>query len=127
MSGLREVRDASRTVTGPLRSALAEIRTDARARRAALVAGAVVGLAAARVHWYGFFLGGALVGLVSTDAKRGLAAGLGFGLLAWAVFAGLMAANGGLMQYAGMGRLLYLSVAIPVGLSALGSLVRAVV
>jgi hypothetical protein len=43
------------------------------------------------------------------------------------VFAGLVTANGGLVQYAGTGQLLYLSVGVPVGLSALGSLVRGVV
>ncbi|WP_276281732.1 hypothetical protein [Halorussus caseinilyticus] len=109
------------------RAWLREVRSDARARWAGLLAGTVVGLAAAWVHWYGFLVGGALVGLVSADAKRGLLAGVGFGLVAWAVFAGLVAANGGLVAYAGMGRLLYLSVGIPVGLAALGSLVRGVV
>ncbi|WP_435178012.1 hypothetical protein [Halorussus sp. AFM4] len=112
---------------GAVSTALAEIRGDARARRAALVAGAVAGLAAARVHWYGLLLGGALVGLVSRDVKRGLLAGVGFGLLAWAVFAGLVASTGGLGAYLATGRLFYLSVGIPVGLAALGSLVRGVV
>ncbi|WP_128478195.1 hypothetical protein [Halorussus pelagicus] len=127
MSELSDDLTASRAETGPLGSALAEIRTDARARWAALLAGVVVGLAAAWVHWYGFLLGGAVVGLASKNVKRGLAAGIAFGVLAWAVFAVLVAANGGLVQYARMGRLLYLSVGIPVGLSALGSLVRGVV
>ncbi|UPW00084.1 hypothetical protein M0R88_16410 [Halorussus gelatinilyticus] len=127
MSGLLGDQGTSSGDTGPLGSALAEIRGDRRARWAALVGGAAVGLAAAWVHWYGFLLGGALVGLASKDLKRALAAGAGLGLLAWAAFAGLVAANGVLLQYAGMGRLLYLSVGIPVGLSALGSLVRGVV
>jgi hypothetical protein len=116
--------------SGAISSALAEIRGDARARWAALVAGTVLGLAAAWVHWYGFVLGGALVGLASTDLKRALAAGLGFGLLAWGVFVGLVASGSGfagVVRYAEMGRLLYLSAGIPVGLSALGSLVRGVV
>ena len=122
MSGLLGDRGAGSGDTGPVGSALAEIRADPRARWAALVGGTAVGLAAAWVHWYGFVLGGA-----STDFKRARAAGLGFGLLAWAVFAGLVAANGGLAQYAEMGRLLYLSAGIPVGLGLLGSLVRGVV
>lgn len=112
---------------GVARAWLRGVRTDRRARWFAFVAAVAVGLAAARVHWYGFVLGGALVGLASVNAKRGLLAGVGFGALAWTVFAGLVAANGALVAYAGMGRLLYLSVAIPVALSALGSLVRAVV
>jgi short subunit fatty acids transporter len=127
MSGLLGDRGAGSSDTGPVGSALAEIRADPRARWAALVGGAAVGLAAAWLHWYGFLLGGALVGLASKDFKRALAAGLGFGLLAWAAFAGLVAANGGLAQYAEMGRLLYLSAGIPVGLGLLGSLVRGVV
>ncbi|WP_135825821.1 hypothetical protein [Halorussus ruber] len=116
--------------SGAISSALAEIRGDARARWAALVAGTVLGLAAAWVHWYGFLLGGALVGLASKDLKRALAAGLGFGLLAWGVFVGLVASGSGfagVVQYAETGRLLFLSAGIPVGLSALGSLVRGVV
>jgi hypothetical protein len=115
---------------GAISTALAEIRGDTRARWAALAAGAVVGLLAAWIHWYGFLLGGALVGLASKDTKRGLLAGIGFGLLAWFVFAGLVATTGGLVgvvKYAEMGRLLYLSLGIPVGLSALGSLIRSVI
>ncbi|WP_135854665.1 hypothetical protein [Halorussus salinus] len=127
MSGLLGDRGAGSRDAGPFGSALAEIRGDRRARWAALVGGAAVGLAAAWLHWYGFLLGGALVGLSSKDLKRALAAGVGFGLLAWAVFAGLVAANGGLVRYAEMGRLLYLSVGIPVGLSTLGSLLRGAV
>jgi hypothetical protein len=109
-----------------VRSWLADVRADRRARWAATLAGIVVGLTVAWVHWLGFVLGGALVGLAATDAKRALAAGLGFGLLAWGVFAGLLAANGALAGYFAMGRLLYLSVGIPVVGALLGSLVRAV-
>lgn len=112
---------------GVVRGWLRELRTDRRTRRFAMLAGVAVGLAAAQVHWYGLVLGGALVGLVSKNTKRALVAGLGFGLLAWGVFAGLLAANDALLAYAGTGRLLYLSVGIPVGLGALGSLVRGVV
>jgi hypothetical protein len=127
MSKIREDRAAGRSDPGAVRTALAEIRGDARARWAALAAGAAIGLLAAWVHWYGFLLGGALVGLASQDLKRGLAAGISFGLLGWAVFVGLVATTGALDAYLGMGRLLYLSIGIPVGLSTLGSLVRGVV
>jgi short subunit fatty acids transporter len=130
MSEVREDQTTGRGSSGAISSALAEIRGDVRARWAALVAATVLGLAAAWIHWYGLLLGGALVGLASKDLKRALAAGIGFGLLAWVAFVGLMATNGGtasVVQYAETGRLLYLSVGIPVGLSALGSLVRGVV
>lgn len=109
-----------------IRAWLTEVRTNRRERWASFAAAAVVGLAVAWVHWYGFLLGGALVGLVSKNAKRGLLAGIGFGLLAWAVFVALLASNGTLGPYLGMGRLLGLSAAIPVVASALGSLVRGV-
>ena len=109
------------------RAWLREVRTNRRERWYALAAAAVVGLAVAWVHWYGFVLGGALVGLVSKDAKRGLLAGVGFGLLAWVVFAGLLASNGALGAYLGMGQVTTVSAAIPVVGAALGSLVRGVV
>lgn len=108
-------------------AALAEIRSDARARRSALALGAIVGLAVAWVHWYGFLLGGALVGLVSKDGKHAVLAGVAFGLLAWVGFVGLLASHGALVEYAAMGRVLYVSAAIPVVASTLGSLVRGVV
>ena len=133
MSKVREERRGGRpsdSEDGAITSALAEIRGDARARWAALAAGAVVGLLTAWVHWYGFVLGGALVGLASKDAKRALAAGIGVGLLGWVVFVGSVATGSelvGVVKYAEMGRLLYLSAGIPVGLSALGSLVRGVI
>jgi len=112
---------------GVARAWLRELRTDRRTRWFAILGGVAVGLAAAQVHWYGLVLGGALVGLVSKNATRALLAGLGFGLLAWGVFAGLLAANDALLAYAGMGQLTALSLGIPVALSALGSLVRGVV
>ena len=109
------------------RAWLAEVRANRRPRWYALAAATVVGLAAAWIHWYGFVLGGALVGLVSKDVKRGLLAGIGFGLLAWIVFAALLASNGSLGAYLGMGQILGLSAAIPMVGAALGSLVRGVV
>lgn len=109
------------------RSWLTEVRADGRARFAAVLAGVALGLAVAWVHWSGLVLGGALVGLVSKNVKRGLLAGLAFGLFAWAVFAALIGSNGGLMAYLEMGRITAVSVAIPVVGSLLGSLVRGVV
>ena len=106
---------------------LAEVRTDRRARWAALLAGIALDLALAQVHWLGFVLGGALVGLVSKTAARAVLAGLAFGLLAWVAFVALLAANGALVEYAAMGRLLSLSLGIPVAGAVLGSLVRGVV
>lgn len=56
-------------------------------RRAAFLPVAVlVGLLLAAVHWAGLAVGGALVGLAATSTRRGLLAGAGFGVLAWATF-----------------------------------------
>ena len=109
-----------------VRAWLAEIRAERRARWFALAAAVVVGLAAAQVHWYGLFLGGALVGLVSKTARRGLLAGVAFGILAWAAFAAQLGSHGALAAYLGMGRVFYLSAAIPVVAGAVGSLIRGV-
>ena len=106
---------------------LAAVRRDPRKRAAALAVGAVVGLAVAQVHWVGLVLGGALVGLASRDLLHALAAGLAFGVLAWLAFAALLAARGALDGYLGAGRLLYVSVAIPLLGGTFGSLARGVV
>ncbi|USZ67958.1 hypothetical protein NGM10_14640 [Halorussus salilacus] len=111
----------------PFGSALDEIRANRRPRWLALAAAVAVGLAAAQVHWYGFLVGGALVGLVSKTTARALLAGIAFGLLAVAVFSGLLASNGALWRAAAMGEAFYLGVAIPVVGAGLGSLVRGVV
>lgn len=109
-----------------LGGALDEIRTNRRPRWFALAAAVVVGLAAAQVHWYGFLVGGALVGLVSKTTARGLLAGLAFGIFAWLVFAALLASNGALWKATAMGQLLAVSAAIPVVGAGLGSLVRGI-
>ena len=109
------------------RTWLRELRSNRRERWYALLGATIVGLAAAWVHWYGFVLGGALAGLVSKNLRRGLLAGLGFGLLAWVVFAALLASHGVLAAYLGMVQVTALSVAIPIVGGLLGSLVRGVV
>ncbi|WP_132058436.1 hypothetical protein [Halorussus amylolyticus] len=110
-----------------LRAWLGELREDRRARWFAVATAVAIGLAVAQIHWYGFVLGGALVGLVSKDTKRALLAGLAFGILAWVVFAGVLASNGALLKYVEMGQVLGVSAAIPVVAAGLGSLVRGVV
>jgi hypothetical protein len=106
---------------------LRELRSNRRERWYALLGATILGLAAACVHWYGFVFGGALVGLVSKNLKHGLLTGLGFGLLAWVIFATLLASHGTLGPYLGMGQITALSAVIPVAGALLGSLVRGVV
>ncbi|NHN48995.1 hypothetical protein G9464_15535 [Halostella sp. JP-L12] len=103
---------------------LAAVRSDPRKRAGAIAVGAVLGLALAQVHWVGFVLGGALVGLASRDLPRALVAGLAFGVVAVLAFAALLAARGALGGYLSAGQLLYVSVAIPLLGGTLGSLAR---
>lgn len=64
---------------------LGAVRTAPRRRRFALVLALGAGLALAWVHWLGLFVAGALVGLVSENLPKALAAGLGVGVLALAL------------------------------------------
>lgn len=59
---------------------------DLRANLALLSGAAVVGIILSAVHWIGLAVGGALVGFAASSTKRGILAGVGFGLLAWVVF-----------------------------------------
>jgi len=101
------------------------VRGDPRRQAVAFAVAAVVGLALATVHPLGFLVGGALVSLPTANWRRGLLAGLAFGVLGWLAFAGLLAANGSFERYLAMGRILALSVAIPVVAGLVGGLARA--
>lgn len=105
---------------------LDDLRAAPTRRRLATAGAIVVGLAVVWVHWLGFVVGGALVALLQPSLRRGLLAGLGFGLLAWLVFAGWLATTGDLSLYLGMGRVFALSAAIPFVGSLLGALARGV-
>jgi len=93
-------------------------------RRRALVAvvAVVASLALARVHWLGLLVGGIAVGLLAASWPRALAAGLGFGALAWLVFLGTLWRAGRLAAYWDAGLLLYASVGIPLALGLVGAL-----
>lgn len=64
---------------------LRRARQRSNTRRSLLVAGALLGLLLAWMHWLGLVAGGALVGLASRSVRSAVAAGLGFGLLVLAV------------------------------------------
>lgn len=102
------------------------LRAAPRRRRLATLAAVVLSLAVVRFHWLGFVLGGALVALVQPSLRRGLLAGLGFGVLAWLAFAGWLAVTGDLSRYLGMGQVLAVSTALPLVGALLGSLARGV-
>lgn len=102
------------------------LRATPRHRRLASVGAVAVGLVTVPVHWLGFVLGGALVALVQPSLRRGLLAGLGFGVLVWLAFALWLAGTGDLGLYLGTGQVLAVSTAIPLAGSILGSLVRGI-
>lgn len=109
-------------MTAPLDS----FRTGGRHWLAVLVA-AALGLALATVHPVGFAVGGALVGVLAYNLKRALMAGLGFGLLSLAVFGAVLFANGALDPALATGQMVYVTAAIPLAASVLGSLARGLV
>jgi hypothetical protein len=100
------------------------IRSTPRDRWLVSLGGALVAFAVVTVHWLGFVLGGAVVALAQPSLRRGLLAGLAFGVLAWLAFAGWLAFTGDLARYLGMGEVLAVSTAIPLVGSLLGSLAR---
>lgn len=106
---------------------LDHLRADRYRRRAAILAGAAVGLAVAQLHWIGLLLGGVLVGLASRDLPRALLAGLAFGVGALAVFLASLAVVGAAGPALGMGQLTYLAVGVPIVAGLVGSLARGVV
>jgi hypothetical protein len=106
---------------------LAALRGDLRIRVVVIVVGAIVAVGLGTVHWIGFVIGGTIAGLGQRDFPRGVGAGLLVGALAWLVFAALLVINGTLDAALGMGRILYVSVAIPLVSGVLGGLVRGII
>ena len=91
-----------------VRERLALLREESRYHWPALVAACVVGLVAASLGW-------------------AILAGVGFGLLVLAAWAALLGLAGTFGAAISLGQITYVSVAIALGLPALGSLVRGVV
>lgn len=106
---------------------LATFRESDRERRFLTLAGLVVGLLVALVHWFGFVLGGALVSLPQVSIRRGVLAGLGFGVFAWLGFLVTLGTAGVLDTYVQMTPILAVSTATPILGGLFGSLIRGVV
>jgi hypothetical protein len=111
----------------PLTERLRLIREESPYHWAALVVAIVLGLGLSTVHWVGLVAGGALVGLVAASLRRALLAGLGFGLLALAVWVVLLVLAGSLGEVLATGQLAAISVAIALVGPVFGSLARGVV
>jgi hypothetical protein len=92
-------------------------------RRTVAYAGGVAGaLALASVHWLGLLVGGVVVGLFASTWLRALTGGALFGAVTWVAFVALLADAGRLAGYFDAGRLLALSVAMPLILGLVGGL-----
>lgn len=104
---------------------LTALRDRDRQRRLVVLGGVLVGLGLGSMHWLGLVIGGALVALPARTVPRGLAHGLGLGALGLAVFAVLLAAQGGLTAAVTTGTVGALGLAIGLGAPLLGALVRA--
>ncbi len=102
-----------------------EFRENDRRRLLAVGVAVVVGLALAWGHWLGLLVGGALVSLPTKNWKRGILAGLGFGVLVVVAFGGLLAFYGSFVPVLEMGQITLLAVAIPLVAGGIGGLARA--
>ncbi|MFB6270645.1 MAG: hypothetical protein ABEH83_11910 [Halobacterium sp.] len=91
-------------------------------RRAAFAAALAAALAVSAVHWLGLLAGGVVVGLFARSWPRAIGGGAGFGVFAWVASVLVLADAGRLAGYLDAGQLLYVSVAIPVVLGAVGGL-----
>ena len=105
---------------------LVAIRETRQTRWIALLAAGVLGLGLAWAHWLGLFAAGALVGLVSRDVPRAVAAGLAMGLVVLAIQVLAIPAMGP-DEFFALSPPSYLAVAAALVAPAWGSLVRGVV
>lgn len=111
------------TLTGRL----AALRTNPSRRHLATLAGVVVGLLAAQVHWLGLVVGATVVSLPQASFRRGVAAGVGFGVLAWIAFLASLWSAGVVGLYPEMGQVAAVVAGISVVCGLLGGLARGVV
>lgn len=110
----------------PTPAALTALRERPNRRRAALVVAALVGLGLAWLHWFGLFLAGALVGLVSETRRRAVAAGLAVGVLVLVVHVAASPVTGP-GEFVAFAPPAYLAIAAGIVAPAWGSLVRGVI
>jgi len=106
---------------------LTRVRGDRQQRLAVTTVVAVLGVALAVLHWAGLVVAGALVALPQRSVSRGLAAGLGLGLLVVAGFLSWFALAGTLGPVLAMGQPAWLALGIGLLLPAFGSLTRGII
>lgn len=88
---------------------------------------ALAGVGLASVHWLGLVAGAALVALPQRTTARGVAAGVGFGLLVLVATAASLSLAGGLDVALAMTQPLGVAVGVAVVGGAVGGLARGVV
>lgn len=103
---------------------LAALRGDGRQRSLVVLGGVLLGLGLGSLHWFGLVVGGAVVALPARTIPRGLAYGLGLGVLGLLVFAAQLALQGALGPALSTGMVGGISVLIGLALPLIGSLVR---
>lgn len=103
---------------------LRTVRRTAQLRWAAFILATLVGLGLASLHWLGLLVGGAMVSVPAQSPRRGLAAGVCFGLFAWGTFLLLLVLAGTLPAVLGTGRLVAVSFLVAVLAGAVGSVAR---
>ena len=115
---------ADRELSARVEDRLRALRDRDRQRTLVVAGGVLVGLGLGSVHWFGLVLGGALVALPARTVARGLAHGLGLGVLGLVVFAGLLWAQGALGPALTTGTIGAVGVAVGLGAPLLDALVR---
>lgn len=106
---------------------LGRLRTNPFRRRLVTLAAVVLGLLVAQLHWLGLVVGGALVSLPQSSFGRGVAAGLGFGAVAWGAFLVGLWSAGVAGLYPQMGQVAAVVAGISLACGLLGGLARGLV
>lgn len=106
---------------------LGALRTDDRQRAMVVLGGVLIGLGLGSLHWFGLVIGGAVVALPARTIPRGLAFGLGLGVIGLVVFVGLLSWQGALAPALTTGTVGVITVVVGLAAPLLGSLIRAVV
>ena len=106
---------------------LTALRSDDRKRWVVTTVAVVLGLGLSTVHWSGLLVAGALAAFPQRTFGRGVAAGVGVGLLVVCLFVARLATVGAVSAVTDMGVVAILPVGIGLGLPAFGALVRGLV
>ncbi|MEZ3116839.1 hypothetical protein RYH80_13055 [Halobaculum sp. MBLA0147] len=121
--------DETAAVTGGAPSTLDRLRGEPRTRMATAILAVVVGVVLGSLHWVGLVVGAALVSLTRETPRRGLAAGVGFGVVVVVTHVAVLAASGSsvVATAVAMRQVFGVGVAVPLVAGLIGGLARSVV